>query len=190
MADLLQTARLFEVGTRLQTAASNLMSVAQGGAPDSSALRWAGDFLLRVDWTSGAAAKAGIDGGLAVSATNARPKFYASLVRIGPKFREVGIDSEEQIYSFLKAVYRFLQSGGSGTKDSPPERPNWLVNSCTCSLKASWWISPTMVFPSENPCSRSESSLHEPRRIIYLVRRAMAWGDSFAPVAAAMQRHR
>jgi hypothetical protein len=122
MADLLQTARLFEVGTRLQTAASNLMSVAQGGAPDSSALRWAGDFLLRVDWTSGAAAKAGIDGGLAVSATNARPKFYASLVRIGPKFREVGIDSEEQIYSFLKAVYRFLQSGGSGTKDSPPER--------------------------------------------------------------------
>jgi len=117
MADLLQTARLFEVGTRLQTAAANLMSVAQGGKPDSNALKWAGDFLLRVDWNSNAMPKGGVDGGLAVSATSARPKFYASLVRIGPKLGQVGIRSEEQVYDFLRSIYGFLQSGGSQVLD-------------------------------------------------------------------------
>jgi len=121
MADLLQSARLFEVGTRLQTASSNLREIARGDAARPDALKWAGDFLARVDWTSGIESKSRVDGGLAVSATNTRPKFYASLVKIGPKFRQMGIDSERQVYNFLGAVYRCLQSGGSETCDMKPE---------------------------------------------------------------------
>lgn len=112
MADLLQTARLFEVGTRLQTASSNLMSVAQGNEPDAKALKWAGSFLSQVDWTSGIGSQAGMDGGLTAAATNTRPKFFAALLRIQGDFQKVGISSDENIYSFLKAIYRCMESGG------------------------------------------------------------------------------
>jgi len=121
MADLLQSAKLFEVGTRLQTASSCLMEVAGGKKPERDALKWAGDFLVRVDWTSGIESEESVDGGLAVSAANTRPKFYASLVKIGPKFQEMGMDSEEQVYEFLKALYRCLRSGGTEQSDMKSE---------------------------------------------------------------------
>lgn len=121
MADLLQSARLFEVGTRLQTASSSLMEVARGGKPEHDALKWAGDFLARVDWTSDIKTEESIDGGLAVSAANTRPKFYASLVKIGPKFQKMGMGSERQVCEFLKAVYRCLQSGGTETGEMKSE---------------------------------------------------------------------
>jgi hypothetical protein len=112
MADLLQTARLFEIGTRLQTASSNLVRIAQGSAPDAGALKWAGGFLCQVDWTSGIGSQPGMDGGLAAAATNTRPKFFAALLRIQSRFKELGIDSDDRIYNFLKAIYRCLESGG------------------------------------------------------------------------------
>jgi len=121
MADLLQSAKLFEVGTRLQTASSSLLKVARGDRPEPDALKWAGDFLTRVDWSSGVTSDESVDGGLAVSAANTRPKFYASLVRIGPKFQQMGIESEAQVYDFLKAVYRCLQSGGTEKSDMNSE---------------------------------------------------------------------
>jgi len=123
MADLLQTARLFEVGTRLQTASSSLVRIAQGVAPDAGALKWAGNFLSQVDWTSGTGVgtQAGIDGGLAAAATNTRPKFFAALLRIQSKFKEVGINSDEEVYSFLKAMYRYLESGGVEQDDLKAE---------------------------------------------------------------------
>jgi hypothetical protein len=117
MADLLQSARLFEVGTRLQTASSCLAQLGSN-APLSSgqreALKWAGRFLTEVDWKSGINERKGVDGGLAVSAANARPKFYASLIRIGPKFQGLGIDSERKVYAFLKKLYTVMLSGGTG----------------------------------------------------------------------------
>lgn len=120
MPDLLQSAKLFEVGAKLQTASSCMSKCAQGlelDEKDRDILKWAGNFLARVDWTSELEAEAGDGGGLTVSATNTRPKFYASLLKIGPKFSEVGIDPEEKIYEFLKSVYSLLISGGTnGTK--------------------------------------------------------------------------
>lgn len=113
MADLLQTARLFEVGTRLQTASSNLMSIAEGNQPDAGALKWAGEFLSQVDWTSGIGSQAGVDGALTAAAANTRPKFFAALLRIQGDFQRAGIDSDERVYGFLKDVYTCLESGGT-----------------------------------------------------------------------------
>ena len=125
MSDLLQSAKLFEVGAKLQTASSCVGKFAQGldlEKKDRDVLKWAGGFLARVDWTSEIEAEAGGGGGLTVSATNTRPKFYASLLKIGPKFSKVGIDPEQKIYEFLKEVYRFLISGGTNGADIPPEQ--------------------------------------------------------------------
>jgi hypothetical protein len=125
MPDLLQSAKLFEVSTRLQTASSCIGKLAQGlelDERDQDIFKWVGTFLAQVDWTSGIEAESGVEGGLTVSATNARPKFYASLIKIGPKFRQVGVDSEEKVYQFLKAVYQLLMSGGTQSKDIPSER--------------------------------------------------------------------
>lgn len=121
MADLLQTARLFEVGTRLQTASSNLRGVAEGAPPDPDALKWAGSFLSQVDWTSGLGSQSGIDGGLTAAATNTRPKFFAALLRIQDKFQEIGITSDDNVDGFLKATYKCLQSGGTERDDLKAE---------------------------------------------------------------------
>jgi len=125
MPDLLQSAKLFEVGAKLQTASSCIGKFAHGDALDENErdiFKWAGTFLARVDWTSEIQAEIGEGGGLTVSATNTRPKFYASLIKIGPKFSDVGIDSEEKVYEFLKAVYRLLMSGGVQETDISPDQ--------------------------------------------------------------------
>ena len=116
MPDLLQSARLFEVSTKLQTASSCIGKFAQGGKLDQKEkdiFKWAGSFLVKVDWTSEIQAESGADGGLTVSATNTRPKFYSSLIKIGPKLQEIGIDSKEKISKFLNEIYRLLISGGT-----------------------------------------------------------------------------
>ena len=125
MPDLLQSAKLFEVSTKLQTASSCVDKFEQGVELDQKEqdiFKWTGSFLARVDWTSEIPVESGAEGGLTVSVTNTRPKFYASLMKIGPKFREVGIDSEQGVYEFLKTVYSFLLSGGTKQTDIPPER--------------------------------------------------------------------
>ncbi|MCK4790995.1 MAG: hypothetical protein KAV87_45100 [Desulfobacteraceae bacterium] len=125
MPDLLQSAKLFEVSTRLQTASSCVNRFAKGtklSPQEKNAFKWAGNFLAHVDWTSEIQAESGEEGGLTVSASNARPKFYASLFKIGPKLQQVGIDSEEKVHQFLKAVYQLLMSGGTQTTDIPSER--------------------------------------------------------------------
>jgi hypothetical protein len=125
MPDLLQSAKLFEVSTRLQTASSCVGKFAQGlelDEKEQDIFKWAGAFLTQVDWTSTIKAESGVDGGLTVSATNARPKFYASLIKMGPKLRQEGVDSGEKIHQFLKAVYQLLMSGGTQPTDIPSER--------------------------------------------------------------------
>ena len=116
MPDLLQSAKLFEVGVKLQTASNCISKCAQGlelDEKDRDILKWAGNFLAQVDWTSDIEVETSEGGGLTVSATNTRPKFYASLLKIGPKFLEAGIDSEKDTYEFLKSVYSLLMSGGT-----------------------------------------------------------------------------
>ena len=38
-------------------------------------------------------------------------------MKIGPKFQDLGIESEEKIYEFLKGLYKLLLSGGTETHD-------------------------------------------------------------------------
>ena len=125
MPDLLQSAKLFDVGTRLQTASSCVSKFAKGVTLDENeqgTFKWAGSFLAQVDWTSEIEAEPGEGGGLTVSATNTRPKFYASLLKIGPEFRKLGIDSEEEIGQFLSGIYRLLLSGGNERTELPYEQ--------------------------------------------------------------------
>lgn len=122
MPDLLQSAKLFEISTKLQTASSCVGKFAQGlelGSEEQNVFRWAGSFLAQVDWASEIQAEGGAEGGLTVSATNARPKFYASLMKIGPKFRGIGISSDQKVCRFLNSVYRLLLSGGTEGTDLP-----------------------------------------------------------------------
>jgi len=122
MPDLLQSAKLFEVSTRLQTASSSLGKIVKGldlDEKESDIFRWAGSFLTQVDWTSEIHAQGSVDGGLTVSASNTRPKFYASLRKIGPKFRQIGIDSEKEVCKFLSVAYKLLLSGGTEPRDIP-----------------------------------------------------------------------
>jgi hypothetical protein len=114
MSDLLQSAKLFEVSVRL-TDASNCLRTIEDNEPDLScqeSLKWAGRFLTEVDWNSGVTNQ-GIEGGLAVSATSARPKFYAAINRIAPRFKDVGINSENDLSAYFKRVYSLLNSGGT-----------------------------------------------------------------------------
>ena len=125
MPDLLQSARLFEVSTRLQTASSCVNKFTKGiklSPQEEGALKWAGNFLAHVDWTSGIPAESGVEGGLTVSASNTRPKFYASLLKIGPKLQKLGIDSEKEVRAFLGTVYILLMSGGTETANISSDR--------------------------------------------------------------------
>ena len=125
MADLLQSARLFEVSTRLQTASScikKFVKEKEVSPKEQEAFKWAGNFLARVDWNSGIPADTGVVGGLTVSATSARPKFYSSLIKIGPQLQVAGIDSDEKVTTFLAAAYKLLMSGGKDRKDITDQR--------------------------------------------------------------------
>jgi hypothetical protein len=99
----------------------NLRGVAEGDVPNADALRWAGDFLSQVDWTSGLGSQPGIDGGLTAAATNTRPKFFAALLRIQDQFQEIGITSDENVDGFLRATYKCLKSGGTDRDDLKAE---------------------------------------------------------------------
>lgn len=115
MTDLLQSARLFEVSTRIQSTSTWLFEFAEGKKLDAqgkSSFKWAGRFLTKVDWTSGITTETSIEGGLAFSATNTRPKFYASLVKTAPDFQAIGIDSEKKLNLFLSGLYRVLIAEG------------------------------------------------------------------------------
>ena len=126
MLDILQSAKLFEVSTKLQTASSCIGKIAQGNKlneKEQDIFKWAGSFLAQVDWTSGIQTESGgVEGSFTVSASKARPKFYAALIKIIPKLRESGLDSEEKVGSFLKTVYVFLMSGGTYSIDIPLEQ--------------------------------------------------------------------
>ena len=111
MTDLLQSARLFEVSTRLQSASSCLLRSAENNELSDhgkESLEWAGILLTNMDWSSGISSSTSVEGGLSFSATDTRPKFYASLMKIAPDFMAIGIDTEDKLYQFLSKLYKFL----------------------------------------------------------------------------------
>jgi hypothetical protein len=115
MSDLLQSAQLFEVSSRLQSASTSLSALADGRQLDDAqknALRWAGAFLSQVDWASRAQSRESIVDRFAVQATAARPTFYEALVSLFPDFRRLGIASPERVTGFLSKLYTVLLEGG------------------------------------------------------------------------------
>ena len=104
MTDLLQSAELFDLSSRLGTASSALRSLAQRGSISEHAqkeLEWTGRFLSQVDWEQEHKSTGG-SGSLAVQVTTVRPTFYASVARLAPRFAEMKMKS-------LDLVSRFLQ---------------------------------------------------------------------------------
>jgi len=125
MSDLLQSAQLFEVSSRLQTASTYLQKMVDGEGPGPAgedALKWAGAFLTQVDWASKIKPAEGAREGLAVQATSARPSFYRVITKLFPVFEHNGITTSEDVSAFLGDVYTTLVGGGTVTEGLVPER--------------------------------------------------------------------
>jgi hypothetical protein len=127
MEDMALTARLFETSSRLRLASSWLERIAEGGEPNTEGkdtLKWAGQFMCEVDWSSPTTHKASVGGGFALQATTVRPTFYSSLFRLAPRLRKAGMEKEEDVLSFLSSLYHNLISSGApgkGHKKLSPE---------------------------------------------------------------------
>lgn len=112
--DLNASATMFEASTWLQSASTALLQLRSGHRPDLSAqhaMQWAGSFLLTMDWEHGRHAASTSDS-LAMQATAARPTFYATLMKVGPLFRDLGLGGREELMSFFRSLYETLAAGG------------------------------------------------------------------------------
>jgi len=117
MADLLQSARLFEVSSKLQSVSATLGRMSKGVSPEEGSkpsLEWAGNLLMQVDWTCDLPNKSGLSGQETAQATSTRPVFYKALRRIRPEeFRNAGIIDKDTMQDFLNSLYMFLISNGT-----------------------------------------------------------------------------
>ena len=124
MTDLLQTARLFDVSSRLSEASvgmSRLADRCELSAADLKTFKWAGRLLGQMDRLSGLSPEPGPEGSLAVEATTTRPTFYAALVQIAPEFDRAGIHQESEVYKLLREISGLLVSGGEKSEEIPEE---------------------------------------------------------------------
>jgi hypothetical protein len=113
MLDMEQSGKLFEASARLESAAEALQTIASAGehAPneaESSALKWAGQFLTDLDWKAGNSSS----GRLSVAATKVRPTFYATILKVRTELEREGLSSEQQLTRFFSDVYGLLLSEG------------------------------------------------------------------------------
>lgn len=134
MDDLIESSRLFEASSRLQSAASVLAGLAEGGAinnQDVSVLKWAAEFLRQVDWTAGDSDTRGVSGRLALQATTVRPVFYAALIGIQKRLLDAGIGNEAKVVAFLRKLYSFLEEGGNHGKKNGTLEPAHLALAAT-----------------------------------------------------------
>ena len=125
MADLLQSAKMFEASAKTQLACTYLQDLAQGGEPDDKVrktLIWVGALLPQVDWDYTGKLKKQASNSLFFEATCARPAFYASLVKMREQFKKAGMESEDEIATFLASLYSLLSSGGQDSKVLSEER--------------------------------------------------------------------
>ena len=109
MTDMDRTASLFEISSKLQTAAICLRQLTQGKSPntrDEIILKWTGHLLIQMDWQV-KSSKKGFGASLAIQAASTRPTFYDALTKIVPRF-----DSDKDIVDFLKGLYKTLETGG------------------------------------------------------------------------------
>jgi len=118
MEDLSLFAELFKTSSTLERASAFLekMSSEQEEIKpaEKEALLWSGEFLRAVDWSARQQGpKPVVGGGLAVQATSVRPTFYSCLFRMAPQLRDAGLQTDEDLTSFLGNLYKNLLTGGS-----------------------------------------------------------------------------
>lgn len=115
MQDILETSRIFEASSKLQSTASLLVKIAEKqdlSEGEANLLVWSGRFLSEVDWSFSDKTKEDTSGSFALQATAIRPTFYSSLISTASHFRNAGLKSEQQIANFLHKVYKLLLQGG------------------------------------------------------------------------------
>lgn len=116
MKDLIESSRLFEASSRMQTAANTLRQISDRAVPDPALrenLQWVGHFLEEVDLAS--FGQSDISADFAVPATEARPFFYEALDNIDTLLRASGIADESKLRIFLTETFGVLTSGGGKT---------------------------------------------------------------------------
>lgn len=112
MRSLLETSEIFEASSKLQAAATALAAISERAAirdADRENLKWCGNFLQEVDWSTHTPGAAAGCGNLAVQATEVRPSFYATLLNARRLFLDAGV-RENEIQAFLAKTYEFLSS--------------------------------------------------------------------------------
>lgn len=116
MTDLLNTALLIEVSSKLQTAANSLEDLANGnklGPSQSEAFQFVGELLTQFDFKTKSQRKSLGEESFVVQTFATRPKFYKSLINTIPKLNKIGISSSKDVFMFLKQLHNILATGGS-----------------------------------------------------------------------------
>ena len=125
MKDLTESSTIFEASSRFQSAASALAKVGRSetlDAGDRENLAWTGRFLAEVDSTTNPNGS-GIAGNLSVKATDVRPCFYTALLNFQKEFAGLGIQTMDDLRSYLSEAYRFLLAAGDANLPEKGLRP-------------------------------------------------------------------
>jgi hypothetical protein len=110
MKDLIESSRLFEASSRMQTAANSLKVLADNGKIDQQLranLDWVHHFLHEVDLAS--FGQSDISPDFAVPATEARPFFYAAMANIDDALRAAGIHDEVELRHLVADTFDALE---------------------------------------------------------------------------------
>jgi hypothetical protein len=111
MKDLIESSRLFEASSRMQTAANSLKVLADNGHIDQRLrenLDWVHHFLHEVDLAS--FGQSDISPDFAIPATEARPFFYSAVAQIDDALRASGIRDEAQLRELLANTFDALDA--------------------------------------------------------------------------------
>lgn len=121
MKDLIESSRLFEASSRMQTAANTLRLMNSQQVVEASLcanLEWVGHFLQQVDLST--FGQTGISADFAIPATEARPFFYEALADIDNLLHAADIEDDAKLRSFLTDTFTSLTS--SGSKSIAPDK--------------------------------------------------------------------
>jgi len=114
MEDLNLTVRLLEASSKLKSASLALESISKKTPPGPEAaktLKWVGEFLMLMDWSSRPASHSNITPPeLEPQVTSVRPTFYSSLLHLGPALEKEEISNQEELFKFLRTLYIFLEA--------------------------------------------------------------------------------
>jgi hypothetical protein len=122
--ELSSIAQIFAATTTLQDAATQLKRLQVGeklASDDRDVLRRAGTFLLQIDRSHPLDARPPMEANLSVDtsvAVEARPSFYASVLKLRDLLNDLGVDNREKFTRLFQNLYLTLTSGGTVRGDA------------------------------------------------------------------------